>query len=85
MKKIELYLTQTCGFCHAAKRLLSDMDISYFEIDDSSGPRLKVEMMRKVHGMRSAPQIFMNNEHLGGFSELYAMRQSDKLEKLLKD
>ena len=85
MKKIDLYSTQTCGFCHAAKRLLSDMGICYFEIDISSDPKLRGEMMRKANGMRTVPQIFVNNEPLGGFSEFYAMQQSGKLEKLLKD
>ena len=85
MKKIDLYSTQTCGFCHAAKRLLSDMGICYFKIDISYDPKLRGEMMRKANGMRTVPQIFVNNERLGGFSELYAMKQSGKLEKLLKD
>ena len=61
------------------------MDISYFEIDISSDPKLRGEMIRKANGMRTVPQIFVNNAHLGGFSELYAMQQSGKLEKLLKD
>ena len=85
MKKIDLYSTRTCGFFHSAKRLLTDMGISYFEIDISSDPNLRSEMMKKANGMRTAPQIFLNNAHLGVFSELYAMQQSGKLEKLLKD
>jgi len=42
-------------------------------------------MIRKANGIRTVPQIFVNNEHLGGFSELYTMQQSGTLEKLLKD
>ena len=61
------------------------MGICYFEIDISSDPKLRGEMMRKANGMRTVPQIFVNNEPLGGFSEFYAMQQSGKLEKLLKD
>ena len=61
------------------------MDISYFEIDISSDSKLRDEMMRKANGMGTVPQIFVNNTHLGGFSELYSMHQSGKLEKLLKD
>ena len=85
MKKIELYSTPTCGFCHAAKRLLGDIGICYFEVDISSDPKLRSDMIRKANGIRTVPQIFVNNEHLGGFSELYAMQQSGILEKLLKD
>ena len=85
MKKIDLYSTQTGGFCCSAKRLLTDMGISYFEIDISSDPKLRSEMMKKANGIRTVPQIFVNNAHLSGFSELYAMQQSGKLKKVLKD
>tara|TARA_B100000902_G_scaffold317251_1_gene308793 strand:- start:349 stop:534 length:186 start_codon:yes stop_codon:yes gene_type:complete len=61
------------------------MGIVYFEIDISSDPKLRGEMIRKANGMRTVPQIFVNNAHLGGFSELYTMQQSGKFEKILKD
>ena len=85
MKKIDLYSTQTHGFCDSAKRLLRDEDISNFEIDMSSDPMLRGEMKREANCMRTLPQIYVNNAHLGGFAELYAMQQFGKLEKLLKD
>ena len=85
MNKITIYLTQTCGFCHAAKRLLETSGISYYEIDISSDLEGRKEMMKKSNGMRTVPQIFVNNKHVGGFSELYILQQSGGLEKLLKD
>ena len=85
MKKIDLYSIQTHGFCHSAKRLLLGEYISDFEIDMSSDPMLRDEMKREANGIRTVPQIYVNNAHLGGFAELYAMQQSGKLEKLLKD
>ena len=51
----------------------------------SSDPMLGGEMKRKANNMRTIPQIYVNNTHLGGFAELYAMQQFGKLEKLLKD
>ena len=51
----------------------------------SSDPMLRGEMKREANCMRTLPQIFVNNAHLGGFAELYAMQQFGKLEKLLKD
>ena len=84
MKKITIYLTQTCGFCHAAKRLLKERSISYEEIDISSDLEGRDEMMRKSNGIRTVPQIFANNKHVGGFSELYILQQSGGLEKLMK-
>lgn len=85
MKKIELYSTQTCGFCRAAKSLLDDKGISYKEIDISSDPELRGQMITKANGSRTVPQIFINDAHLGGFSDLYALQQSGTLDKLLRD
>ena len=67
------------------KKTATDNDISYLVIDMSSDPVLGGKMKRKANGMRTVPQIFVNNAHLGGFAELHAMHQSGKLEKLLKD
>ena len=85
MKKITLYSTQTCGFCRTAKSLLDDKGISYKEIDISSDPELRGKMVTKANGRRTVPQIFINDAHLGGFSDLYALQQSGTLDKLLKD
>ena len=67
------------------KKTATDNDISYLAIDMSSDPVLGGKMKRKADGMRTVPQIYVNNAHLGGFAELHAMHQSGKLEKLLKD
>ena len=85
LNKITIYITQTCGFCHAAKGLLEKKGIGYDEIDISSDLETREAMMRKSNGMRTVPQIFLNNKHVGGFSELYTLHQSGELEKLLKD
>ena len=67
------------------KKTATDKDISYLAIDMSSDPVRGGKMKRKANGMRTVPQIYVNNAHLGGFAELHAMHQSGKLEKLLKD
>ena len=85
MKKITLYSTRTCGFCRAAKSLLDDKGVSYKEIDISSDPELRGQMMTKANGSRTVPQIFINDVHLGGFSDLYSLQQSGTLDKLLGD
>ena len=67
------------------KKTATNKDISYLAIDMSSGPVLGENMKRKANGMRTVPQIYVNNAHLGGFARLNAVQQSSKLEKLLKD
>ena len=62
------------------------IDMSYLKIDMSSDPMLGGEMKRKANNMRTIPQIYINNAHLGGFAEIfYTMQQFGKLKKLLKD
>jgi glutaredoxin 3 len=85
VKKITLYSTRTCGFCRAAKSLLDDKGISYKEIDISSDPELRGQMITKANGSRTVPQIFINDTHLGGFYDLYSLQQSGTLDKLLRD
>ena len=67
------------------KKTASDKNFSYLAIDMSSDPRFGGDMKRKANGMRTVPQIYVNNAHLGGLAKLNAMQQSGKLEKLLKD
>ena len=61
------------------KKTATDKDISYLAIDMSSDPVLGDKMKRKANGMRTAPQIYVNNAHLGGFADLHTMYQSGKL------
>ena len=67
------------------KKTATNNDISYLAIDMSSDPVLGGKMKRKADGMRTVPQVYVNNAHLDGFAELHTMHQFGKLEKLLKD
>jgi len=58
VKKIELYSTQTCGFCRAAKSLLDDKGISYKEIDISSDPELRGKMVTKANQANCTANIY---------------------------
>jgi len=62
------------------KKTATDKAISYLAIDMSSDPVLGGKMKRKADGMRTVPQIYVNNAHLVGFAEMHSMQQSGKLE-----
>ena len=83
MASVEIYTPPFCGFCHAAKRLLSEKDVSFAEVDVSRAPELREAMMERAFGRRTVPQIFIAGHHVGGFNELYALEQSGKLDALL--
>ena len=84
MKNITVYSGPMCGFCDAAKRLLTRNNLSYTEIDVSTKDGLRDEMTKKANGRRTIPQIFFNDEHVGGYQELRDLEKSGKLMSSLK-
>jgi len=83
MQNIEIYTTPTCGFCHAAKRLLQQKGLSFQEVDVSGDPQKRQEMMKRAHGRHTVPQIFIGKEHIGGCDELYALERRGALDVML--
>jgi len=71
MKNVLIYTTATCPYCVQAKQLLQAKGFTYKEIrvdlDDAER-----EKMMTLSGRRTVPQIFMDEEHIGGFDDLYA-------------
>lgn len=85
MARIEIYTTPVCGFCIAAKRLLTQKNQSFEETDVMRSPEKRQEMMTRAHGRHTVPQIFINGQHIGGCDELYALDRAGKLDPLLAD
>ena len=83
MKPVEIYTSPLCGFCHAAKRLLTSKGVSFSEIDVLAEPARKAEMVQRAHGGRTVPQIFIGETHVGGCDDLYALERAGKLDALL--
>ena len=84
MKNIIMYTGPMCNFCDAAKRLLSRNNLKYQEIDISSKDGLRDEMVKKANGRRTIPQIFFNEDHIGGYQELRELEKKGDLLNLLK-
>ncbi|PVH28374.1 glutaredoxin 3 [Pararhodobacter oceanensis] len=83
MAKIEIYSSPFCGFCHAAKRLLTQKGASFTEIDVMKNPDRKAEMIQRAKGKRTVPQIFIDGAHIGGSDELHALDRRGGLDPLL--
>lgn len=83
MKSVEIYTTPLCGYCHAAKRLLTQKGVAYQEIDVSRDPEMRAAMTRRSNGGRTVPQIFIGETHVGGCDDLYALEQRGALDPLL--
>ncbi|MCB1365897.1 MAG: glutaredoxin 3 [Rhodobacteraceae bacterium] len=83
MKPVEIYTSPMCGFCHAAKRLLTKKGIGFDEIDVLAHPDRKPEMIQRAGGRRTVPQIFIGGIHVGGCDDLFELEDDGKLDALL--
>ena len=83
MSDVYLYSTQTCPFCIQAKQLLASKGVEFEEISVDGNPELRMEMMEKS-GQRTVPQIWIDEVHVGGCEDLYALERAGKLDDMLK-
>ncbi len=83
MSNIIIYSKQVCPYCVQAKNLLKRKGVTKFlEIDITQGNN-KEEMIKKSGGRMTVPQIFINDQHIGGFDDLYALDKAGKLDEIL--
>ena len=80
---IVIYTSAMCGFCARAIRLLDSKQIAYREVDLTLQPALRQEMRSRPDGRTSVPQLFVNDKHLGGCIEIYALEAAGQLDPLL--
>ena len=85
MTRILLYTTPYCGYCRAAKRLLTSKGLAFSEIDVSEDPTKREEMISRAMGMRTVPQIFIHGCHVGGYDELAELEREAKLDAWLAE
>ena len=83
MKQVEIYTTPICGYCMAAKRLLTSKNVPFTEIDVMQNPGKRSEMMQRANGGRTVPQIFIGGKHIGGSDDLHLLERQKKLDALL--
>lgn len=83
MPKIEVYSTAVCPYCVSAKNLLKAKGLEWTEMRIDTDPAQRDAMLTRSGGRRSVPQIFINDQHVGGFDDLVAADRSGKLTQLL--
>jgi len=82
MAKVEIYSTGICPYCTMAKQLFDRKGVEYTEIRVDLEPAKRQEMMQKSR-QRTVPQIFINNEAIGGYTDLVAIDREKNLDSLL--
>jgi glutaredoxin 3 len=80
---IEIYTRPGCGYCTAAKQLLSRKKVDFTELSVANDPSLRDQMYERAGAGSTFPQIFIGATHVGGCNELYALDRAGKLDALL--
>ena len=82
--KIQIYSSQWCAPCNAAKKLLDSLDVDYGVVDMEENNLTRSQLF-DLTGGNSIPQIVINGECIGGFTELRDLHSNGKLEEMLKE
>ncbi len=83
MSKVEIYTWQYCPFCIRAKSLLKKKNIDFTEYKIDGDEDARDLMIERADGRRTLPQIFIDNEGIGGCDDLYALENENKLDALI--
>lgn len=83
MTDVVIYTTQVCPYCVRAKQLFQRKGVSYREIDVSFDQAERMALVARTK-QRTVPQIFINDQHIGGCDDLYALERSGQLDPLLQ-
>ncbi|MBD1839108.1 glutaredoxin 3 [Trichocoleus sp. Lan] len=82
--KVEIYTWSSCPFCIRAKALLDKKGVDYIEYGIDGDEAARAEMAKRSNGRRSVPQVFINDRHIGGCDDTYALEAQGKLDPLLQ-
>jgi glutaredoxin 3 len=81
---VEIYTWRTCPFCVRAKALLDKKGVEYTEYAIDGDEAARSKMAQRAQGRRSVPQVFINDQHVGGCDDLYALNAQGKLDPMLQ-
>ncbi len=83
MSQITVYTTSACPYCVRAKMLLDRKALPYEEINLDGDHSGRMALVQRAGGMRTVPQIFVGDVHVGGFDQLHALDRRGGLDPLL--
>lgn len=82
--KVIIYVKHHCPFCKKAKELLDKKGVKYEEIDVLKNSDLFNDIKSK-YNVRTVPQIFINDKHIGGCDKLMDLEKEGKLDDMLNN
>jgi len=84
MAIIEVYSGDFCPYCTKAKALLKKKGLEFSEYNVKRDIKRQAEMAERAPGARTIPQIFINNRHVGGCDDFFALEQRGELDDWLE-
>jgi glutaredoxin 3 len=81
--KVEIYTWRTCPFCIRAKSLLASKGVEFTEYSIDGDEIARSQMSKRAKGRRSLPQIFINDQHIGGCDDIHDLDAEGELDRLL--
>ena len=81
--EVVMYSTTWCGYCQRARNVFERKGDAIREIKLDDEPQQRPAMLERTGGVRTVPQIFIGELHVGGYDELAALDRSGELNKLL--
>lgn len=83
MADVTIYTKPYCPYCIRAVSLLEKKGVEFTEIEASTNPEKRQEMIQRAHGRATFPQIFIGQQHIGGCDDMMALEYDGKLDALL--
>ncbi|MBK8629189.1 MAG: glutaredoxin 3 [Sphingomonadales bacterium] len=83
MPRVEIYTKFHCPYCSRAKALLQAKGVVFEDYDITMGGEKRTEMLDRVPGRTTVPQIFIGGTHVGGCDDLMALEAAGKLDPML--
>lgn len=84
MAKVEIYYWTTCPYCSRARQLLDEKGVEYEGYDITGDEDARAKMVKRTGGPKSVPQIFIDDQYIGGCDDLYALDEKGGLDELLQ-
>ena len=83
MAIIQVYSSDRCPYCVKAKALLDRKGVKYKEINVTDDDEARIALVKKANGVRTVPQIFIDDHHVGGCDDLYELDRKGELDPMI--
>ncbi len=83
MAIIQVYSSDRCPYCVKAKALLDRKGVKYQEINVTDDDEARIALVKKANGVRTVPQIFIDDHHVGGCDDLYELDRKGELDPMI--